>query len=68
LLSPAGEAKPDVCVISDGEAGAYYTVGLVLSGGRGLQTVSRKGLIKTINKKGGGVISVIVEPVSQKTR
>ena len=27
---PAGEAKPDVCVISDGEAGAYCTVGLVL--------------------------------------
>ena len=26
---PAGEAKPDVCVISDGEAGAYCTVGLV---------------------------------------
>ena len=26
---PAGEAKPDVCVISDGKAGAYYTVGLV---------------------------------------
>ena len=24
-----GEAKPDVCVISDGEAGAYCTVGLV---------------------------------------
>ena len=28
---PAGEAKPDVCVISDGEAGAYCTVGLVFS-------------------------------------
>ena len=28
---PAGEAKPDVCVISDGEAGAYCTVGLVLN-------------------------------------
>ena len=27
---PAGEAKPDVCAISDGEAGAYCTVGLVL--------------------------------------
>ena len=27
---PAGEAKPDVCVISDGEAGAYCTVGLAL--------------------------------------
>ena len=26
---PAGEAKPDVCVICDGEAGAYCTVGLV---------------------------------------
>ena len=26
---PAGEAKPNVCVISDGEAGAYCTVGLV---------------------------------------
>ena len=26
---PAGEAKPDVCVISDGEVGAYCTVGLV---------------------------------------
>ena len=26
---PAGEAKTDVCVISDGEAGAYCTVGLV---------------------------------------
>ena len=26
---PAGEAKPDVCVISDGEDGAYCTVGLV---------------------------------------
>ena len=26
---PAGEAKPDVCVISDGEARAYCTVGLV---------------------------------------
>ena len=25
---PAGEAKPDVCEISDGEAGAYCTVGL----------------------------------------
>ena len=29
---PAGEAKPDVCVISDGEAGAYCTVGLVYIG------------------------------------
>ena len=29
---PAGEAKPDVCVISDGEAGAYCTVGLVVLG------------------------------------
>ena len=29
---PAGEAKPDVCVISDGEAGAYCTVGLVICG------------------------------------
>jgi hypothetical protein len=28
---PAGEAKPNVCAISDGEAGAYCTVGLVLS-------------------------------------
>ena len=28
---PAGEAKPDVCVISDVEAGAYCTVGLVPS-------------------------------------
>ena len=27
---PAGEAKPNVCVISDGEAGAYCTVGLVI--------------------------------------
>ena len=27
---PAGEAKPHVCVISDGEAGAYCTVGLVI--------------------------------------
>jgi hypothetical protein len=26
---PAGEAKSDVCVISDGEVGAYCTVGLV---------------------------------------
>ena len=26
---PAGEAKPDVCALSDGEAGAYCTVGLV---------------------------------------
>ena len=26
---PADEAKPNVCVISDGEAGAYCTVGLV---------------------------------------
>ena len=26
---PAGEAKPDVCVISESEAGAYCTVGLV---------------------------------------
>ena len=26
---PAGEAKPDVCLISDGEARAYCTVGLV---------------------------------------
>ena len=26
---PAGEAKPDVRAISDGEAGAYCTVGLV---------------------------------------
>ena len=28
---PAGEAKPDVCVISDGVAGAFCTVGLVFS-------------------------------------
>ena len=27
---PAGEAKPDVCAVSDGEAGAYCTVGLVV--------------------------------------
>ena len=27
---PAGEAKPNVCAVSDGEAGAYCTVGLVL--------------------------------------
>ena len=26
---PAGEAKPNVCVISDGKARAYCTVGLV---------------------------------------
>ena len=26
---PAGEAKPNVCLISYGEAGAYCTVGLV---------------------------------------
>ena len=26
---PAGEAKPNVCAISDGKAGAYCTVGLV---------------------------------------
>ena len=26
---PAGEAKPDVCALSDCEAGAYCTVGLV---------------------------------------
>ena len=25
---PAGEAKPDVCVISDGEAGAYAQLDL----------------------------------------
>ena len=29
---PAGKAKPDVCAVSDGKAGAYCTVGLVLSG------------------------------------
>ena len=28
---PAGEAKPNVCAISDGEAGAYCTVRLVLT-------------------------------------
>ena len=27
---PAGEAKPDVCALSDGKAGAYCTVRLVL--------------------------------------
>jgi hypothetical protein len=26
---PAGKAKPNVCALSDGEAGAYCTVGLV---------------------------------------
>ena len=26
---PAGKAKPDVCALSDGEAGAYCTVELV---------------------------------------
>ena len=26
---PAGEAKPDVCVLSDSKAAAYCTVGLV---------------------------------------
>ena len=30
---PAGEAKPDVRAISDGEAGAYCTVGLVIING-----------------------------------
>ena len=29
LREPAGEAKPNFCVISDGEAWAYCTVGLV---------------------------------------
>ena len=28
---PAGEAKPDVCALSDGEAGAYCPVGLVFT-------------------------------------
>ena len=26
---PAGEAKPEVCALNDGEAGAYCKVGLV---------------------------------------
>ena len=29
VSGPAGEAKPDVCAFSDGEAGAYCTVGPV---------------------------------------
>jgi hypothetical protein len=37
---PAGEAKLNVCVISDGEAGAYCTVGLVKYGERRTTFVS----------------------------
>ena len=44
---PAGEAKPDFCVISDGEAGAYCTVGLVLIG---IQKCTEDNADKTANE------------------
>ena len=47
---PAGEAKPDVCVISDGKAGAYCTVGLVLLGGGGTDSMNYLLWIDLLNR------------------
>ena len=61
---PAGEAKPDVRAISDGEAGAYCTVGLVYLPICRLQSKSKKMTTtlsifkrysKTINQFGRGI-------------
>ena len=51
---PAGEAKPDACVISDGEAGAFCTVGLVL-------TIPKDDLrpIQMAKRRGGGVVNYL---------
>ena len=52
---PAGEAKPDVCVISDGEAGTYCTVGLVTLEGWFLRMLKNHLFLFTlefINKEG----------------